>query len=126
MRGRATVSTQPCVRPERPDWLTDPTAVEAWERLVQLLADRGVLTVADADAIVLAAVAEAEFRAADNLIATQGLVLGGTPHPAVKIRESAWKRWSAGLSRLGLDPITRHRVEPPSPPPNRETEGYFR
>jgi hypothetical protein len=85
-----------------------------------------VLTVADADAILLAAVAESEYRTADALVAGQGLVVSGAPHPAAKLRESAWKRWSAGLSRLGLDPITRHRIEPPPPPDASGAERYFR
>ena len=124
-RGLAQVAAAPCARPERPAWLTDPIAIEAWDRLCGLLADRAALTVADGDAITLAAVAEAEYRTADALIAAQGLVVNGSPHPATKSRESAWKRWSAGLSRLGLDPITRHRVEPVPPPLPDASARYF-
>lgn len=102
-------------RPARPPWLTDPIAVEAWDRVADLLEAREVLTDADGDAILLAAVAEAEYRKADALIEAEGLVTDGRAHPAAKIRESAWKRWSAALSRLGLDPITRGRVVPAPP-----------
>lgn len=108
------------VRPARPAWLTDKIAVAAWTRICNLLEERETLSVGDADAVLLAAVAEAEYRQADALIVAEGLVTTGRygpqPHPATKIRESAWKRWSAALSRLGLDPITRARVEKaPSP-----------
>jgi P27 family predicted phage terminase small subunit len=121
--GRASTDTAPRARPERPAWLTDPVAVAAWDRVCDLLEDRGTLSLGDADAVLLAAVAEAEYRAADALIAAEGLVVDGKAHPATKIRESAWKRWSAALSRLGLDPVTRGRVEP-APPPREENPFY--
>ena len=102
-------------RPERPAWLTDEVAIAAWERVCGLLEARGTLSAGDADAVLLVAVAEAEYRRADALIEAEGLVVGGAAHPAVRIRADAWKRWSAALSRLGLDPVTRSRVEPAAP-----------
>lgn len=108
---RDTTPPEKIARPARPAWLTDEIAVAAWDRIVGLLAERETLSEGDADAVLLAAVAEAEYRAADALIAADGLVVSGRLHPATKIRESAWKRWSAALSRLGLDPISRPRVE---------------
>lgn len=119
---RATTPGGPRARPERPAWLVDAVAVEAFERIAELLAERGTVTEGDGDAVLLAALAEAEYRAADALIVAEGLVVNGRPHPAAKIRESAWKRWSTALSRLGLDPITRGRIEPP---PRRPKENPF-
>lgn len=99
--------------PNRPGWIaTDAIACEAWDRIVKLLEARETVTPADRDAILLAAIAESEYRAADTLISRDGLVIDGKPHAAAKIRESAWKRWSSALSRLGLDPLTRARVQP--------------
>lgn len=111
--GKGTPLTS--ARPVRPAWLTDEIALAAWDRICNLLEERETLSEGDADAVLLAAVAEAEYRQADALIVAQGIITTGRygpqPHPATKIRESAWKRWSAALSRLGLDPITRARVE---------------
>lgn len=106
-------------RPARPEWLTDAVSTAAWDRIVGLLEARGTLSAGDADAVLLAAVAESEYRKADALLERDGLVVNGSAHPAVKIRADAWKRWSSALSRLGLDPITRHRVDPaPDRPAN--------
>lgn len=100
-------------RPGRPEWIAaDLVACESWDRTVSLLEARGTITPADRDAVLLATVAESEYRKADALIVAEGLVVDGRPHPAAKIRESAWKRWSSALSRLGLDPLTRGRVQP--------------
>lgn len=100
-------------RPARPEWISaDAIACESWDRTVSLLEARGTLTPADRDACLLAAVAESEYRKADALIAAEGLVVDGKPHPAARLRESSWKRWSSALSRLGLDPLTRGRVQP--------------
>jgi P27 family predicted phage terminase small subunit len=102
--------------PELPAWLRDdPIASEAWARITGLLAERGTITPGDGDAIVLACVAESEYRGADAVVRAEGLTVGGNMHPAVKVRESAWRRWSSALSRLGLDPITRPRVQAAPP-----------
>lgn len=115
-RRRAAAAGELIARPERPAWLADPVAVAAWDRICTLLEDRGTLSEGDADAVLLAAVAESEYRQADALLAADGLVVmglrGPTAHPAAKLRESAWKRWAAALSRLGLDPLARNRVDP--------------
>lgn len=96
-------------RPVRPDWLDD-VAATAWERLADLLERRGTLSPIDADAITLAATAEAEYRAAVALVREHGvLAYGGGVRPAVRLRESAWKRWSTALTRLGLDPASRRQ-----------------
>ena len=128
-RDRAGNKAAKDARPTRPGWLTDRVAMAAWDRICGLLEVRGTLSEGDADAVLLAAVAEAEYRSADALIAVEGLVCAGArglnAHPAVKIRESAWKRWSAALSRLGLDPVTRGRVEPPPKPRNENPFGVL-
>ena len=38
------------------------------------------------------------------------------PHPAVQLRDAAWRRALAGLRTLGLSPTDRHRVTPAEPP----------
>lgn len=114
-RDRARSDAGEAARPERPDWLADRIAIAAWDRICALLEARDTLSEGDADAILLASVAEAEYRAADALIVAEGLVVDGkqglVAHPAVKVRSDAWKRWASALSRLGLDPITRSRVD---------------
>lgn len=104
-------------RPERPAWIQrDPIAVEAWIRIVAMLEARRTLSEHDGDAVLLACLAESEYRHADELIRRDGLIIGDLPHPAVKIRADSWKRWSTALSRLGLDPLTRDRVAPAALP----------
>lgn len=101
--------------PERPGWIdADPIAAEAWARICSLMIGLQTITVADRDAIVLACVAESEYRRAHALIESEGIVVDGPrgrmAHPATKVRESAWRRWATALAQLGLSPATRERV----------------
>ncbi len=101
--------------PARPDWLdTDALAVAAWDRIVATLLERRTLTPGDRDAVLLAAKAESEFRRCDEIILRDGPLItidrGAVAHPLLKPRESAWRRWSAALAVLGLQPVMRDRI----------------
>jgi P27 family predicted phage terminase small subunit len=117
-KARSGATSAQATRPTRPAWLVDAVAVAAWERIVVLLEERGTLSEGDGDAVLLGALAESEYRQADELIAAEGLTVNGRAHPLIKVRADAWKRWSSALSRLGLDPMARNRVDP-APEPKR-------
>jgi P27 family predicted phage terminase small subunit len=101
--------------PERPTWLeADAYAVEAWDWIVAEMTRRRTLSLDARDAVVLAAKACSEYRRADEILLRDGLTVdtGGAPvmHPACRVRDSAWRRWSAALATLGLSPHMRDRV----------------
>lgn len=101
--------------PAKPLWLDqDGIASEAWDRSVRLLLERGTLTPGDRDAVLLAAKAESEFRRCDEILLREGLTVatekGLSTHPLVKVRESAWRRWSSAIAVLGLQPVMRDRI----------------
>ncbi len=107
--------------PTPPKWMRfDEDALVIWRELARQLAAMGVLTKADRTA--LAALVEA-YR--DWLRARQALEDHGSEyyekttdrggaaivaHPAVQVRDSAWKRLTTQLDRFGLSPSSRTRV----------------
>lgn len=90
-------------------------AKREWKRVVPQLLDMGVLSVIDASALEAYCEAYAEFKQADKLIQTEGLVYttaGGLKkrHPAVAIRADAQKRMKAFLCEFGMSPSSRTRL----------------
>lgn len=121
-RGTARADRQPGAptadeigAPVRPDWLdSDPLAMAAWDRIVSTLLERRTITPGDRDAVLLAAKTESEFRRCDEIVLRDGPLItterGAAAHPLLKPRESAWRRWSAALAVLGLQPVMRDRI----------------
>jgi len=102
-----------------PPWL-DKVAREEWKRLAPLLADNGLLTVLDADALAMYCRAFASWREATDKIAVEGSVLTSrNGYPVV----SAWINVAAKnmitmrslMTEFGLTPSARARVSRATP-----------
>ena len=92
----------------------------------------GVATLADGALLSLTAGALAEVDQHTAVIEAEGSVyISGKramrrPHPAVQLRDAAWRRALAGLRALGLSPTDRHRVTPAAPPAFLDVARYSR
>jgi P27 family predicted phage terminase small subunit len=108
--------------PPRPRHLS-PVARGAWTRLVPLLLELRVLTVADGFALEAICEAYAMWRKAQSVLTKEGFSYeiqvttkqGSTytqivPRPEVKIAAEAWRRCLTGLQQFGLTPSARTRV----------------
>ena len=110
-------------RPNMPAWL-DATAQARWEELVPELERMGVLTVVDGDALAAYCTALSELESATRDIQALGrtyYTVSGVlkPRPAVAMQRSAWKAIKDFAAMLGLDPVSRGRlnVAPPDDDP---------
>lgn len=92
----------------------------------------GVVTKADASVIWLTAQALAEVDEYTVTLAAEGTVYASgrrgmrRPHPAVQLRDAAWRRALAGLRALGLSPTDRHRVMSTDAPRFLDVSRYSR
>jgi hypothetical protein len=105
-----------------------PSANPAWPVAIQRRYDElvaalgGVATMADGPTIWLTALALNEVDEHSGILQTEGSVYTSgrralrRPHPAVQLRDAAWRRAFAGLRSLGLTPADRNRVETAEPP----------
>ncbi|QBS37117.1 phage terminase small subunit P27 family [Thermaerobacter sp. FW80] len=91
-----------------PEWL-DEAARTVFERVVKAFEAAGVQVLSNADVGVLAVYADATARYAEaaRIVQEQGLVLGGKPHPAVRVAELYARIAHQAAGRLGLDPASR-------------------
>ena len=93
-----------------------------WRRLVPVLAELRVLTVADLAALELTCSAWADMAEAQALIDAAGGAWYTTindagsemvrAHPALSERADAWRRFKVGLVEFGLTPAARAKVAP--------------
>lgn len=90
-----------------------------WDELADVLTRTRVLTESDAEWLGMTCVAFADWRAADRVIRRLGHTYTTTSdrgaereleRPEVRIRNDAWRRYTAGLAALGLNPSARSRV----------------
>ena len=105
-----------------PSHLSD-NARACWARLAQMLADMGVLTVADLIGFERMCCTYAELQAADYAIEMLGDTTYETKsakdgfmrraHPEVAQRADAERRFLAYLSQFGLTPAARTKVSAP-------------
>ncbi len=105
--------------PRRPRWL-DARGATKWRQLVAILGPMHVVTVADGDALALAAEAFSRFLAARDAVRQFGTVYssatpaGGTivrPRPECAMATSTWRDYLRALQEFGLTPAARARVE---------------
>lgn len=100
-----------------PEHVDDETRA-LWERLAPALAKVGTLTREDALALEMLCAAYSDYRRAVAMIAEAGEVYetegqGGAmlrAHPAVGMRNDAWRRVIAAAAEFGLTPSSRSRV----------------
>ena len=93
-----------------------------WRRLVPVLAELRVLTVADLAALELTCSAWADMAEAQAAIDAAGGAWYTTindagsemvrAHPALSERADAWRRFKVGLVEFGLTPAARAKVAP--------------
>jgi P27 family predicted phage terminase small subunit len=108
----------PAVGAERPAHVIG-LARAKWVELADVLTRTRILTEADAEWLGMTCVAYADWRAADRVVRRRGMTYLTTSdrgaereieRPEVRIRNDAWRRYTAGLAALGLNPSARARV----------------
>ena len=113
--------TKPHMRPERdplgilpaPDWLADDARAE-WDRVMPILAERRILTVADLGGLENYCVAIGTVRLMERQLQREGHVLvteGGAVkrHPALAVQSDAMTRARLLAAEMGLTPVSRSR-----------------
>jgi P27 family predicted phage terminase small subunit len=101
--------------PSCPIWLDRESKAE-WRRVVKVLADTGVLTLADRGVLTTYCVAWSEMHAAaKDLKAGRYQSVGEdghlAAHPALAHYRAAWKALQSAGALLGLDPSSRTRLK---------------
>ena len=119
-RTLADIPTSELGKATMPRWL-DREAKAFWRKHSPAMEERGLLTALDEMAFALLATSWSMFREAEKLLETDGLVLQGGrgntyPHPAVRMRDTAWKQVVEGARQFGLTPMSRQRIPIPSLP----------
>jgi P27 family predicted phage terminase small subunit len=106
----------------------DAMALGLWREKVVMLTDAGVLTLADGEVLEAWCRAVATARAADAVVAREGLTTptqaGITTHPCVRISRNAWDSAARLGGLLGLDPSSRSKLHAPKKP-ETDTAGEF-
>jgi len=99
-------------------------AKQAWKRMVPILLDMGVLTVADGDALMLYCEAFAQWKQAMTDIKKNGSYLKGKgsrnqdvmiDNPSVAERDKAWSNMKSMLTEFGCTPSSRSRLKVEKP-----------
>ncbi|KEP68523.1 terminase [Thioclava dalianensis] len=95
-----------------PQWMPEDAAQE-WERVMPILAERRILSVADLGSLENYCLAIGQVREMQKLLANGGavIVVEGMPkrHPAVGIQADAMTRSRLLAAELGLTPVSRSR-----------------
>lgn len=97
--------------PNIPSFIDDD-ALPHWQRCVEVLGARGVLTVGDGLAVGMLADALAQYVAAKAILAREGMIANGSTgnviaHPAYKMMVSAWDRMFKIARECGMTPASR-------------------
>ncbi|WP_219906100.1 phage terminase small subunit P27 family [Photobacterium leiognathi] len=98
-----------------PDELRDDNAVEMWKTSAEILIQRQVLTLADAAMLLVYCNSFSLYLEAEQTVLLDGLTVssaqgGAKKHPAVNVRQDAISAMMRAGSLLGLDPLSRSRV----------------
>jgi len=117
---------EPGAQPAGADW-SEPVR-RRYDALVAYMGD--TVTVADAGVMWLTATALVEVEQHTATLQVEGMVyVSGRramkrPHPAVQLRDAAWRRALAGLKSLGLSPTDRSKVSVPERRPDVDMRRY--
>ncbi|EGJ21665.1 phage terminase, small subunit, putative, P27 [Cereibacter sphaeroides WS8N] len=97
---------------QAPAWLSTEAAAE-WDRVMPILTERRILTVADLGSLENYCVATGTVRECEAMMQTEGRVImtptGLKRHPAVGIQSDAMTRARLLAAELGLTPVSRSR-----------------
>lgn len=117
--------------PECPSWL-DKEAKAEWKRLIPILTQMGILTLADRQALAQLCQARSDYvRAAkrvrkdgETFMTPKGFV---AKHPMVTVMNEAFARWYRLMPHFGLSPSARAGLATvkPNPDENRGKNRFF-
>jgi P27 family predicted phage terminase small subunit len=118
-KGRQSGLALPLKAPACPRDL-HPYARETWRKVVPVLLDAGVLSVADAPLLRSYCEACAEARVAAELLEKEGRTFKTDkgyigPHPAISMQRSAWRAVAMLAKALGIEPAGRAPAPKPEP-----------
>jgi P27 family predicted phage terminase small subunit len=118
-RGKPAPALCATGQPSPPAFLSERGA-QFWPGLADMLAVRGVLTEADGLALAMLCEALGDWQAARDAIEaaggetyeaqTESGAIMFRAHPAVAMRNDAWRRLQAGMAEFGLTPASREKV----------------
>ena len=95
---------------KRPEWLDDD-AVAAWDEVLPLLIEMGVITFADRHLLIAFVCAVSRLKSAEREIEANGLIVQGSTgpkkNPAVSVSDESMKMIRGLSSDLGLTPASR-------------------
>jgi len=95
---------------KRPEWLDDD-AVAAWDEVLPLLIEMGVITFADRHLLISFVCATSRLKAAEKEIEANGLIVQGSTgpkkNPAVSVSDESMKMIRGLSADLGLTPGSR-------------------
>lgn len=108
--------------PDCPTWL-DPVARDEWNRVVPELQQSGILT--PVDAIPLAAYCQAysQWRAAEERVRKDGMMIGQRIHPLLKHSVALLAELRRIAAEFGFTPAARMKVA--TPPVQTEEQDAF-
>lgn len=123
--------TLPVLRkaPRCPSHLKGETR-KTWQRVGRLLANMGVLTAADLDALEAYCVVFARWQNAEVNLVTYGVMLTKDgiffPSPYLRIAEDCLKQMRAWMNEFGITPSSRSRVKVEKREPSKlDSEDWF-
>jgi len=106
--------------PAAPEWLS-PGARAHWRGIIDPLVERGLLTPLDSMAAGMLCESFATFIEARAIVEAEGMVAQGSrgpvQHPAVRIRDAAFERFTRLSREFGMTPNGRAGL--PLTPPKR-------
>ena len=104
-------------------------AAREWRRVVPMLLDAGLLTLADAPTLEAYCETYARWKDAAAIVDAEGLVVeakqGPVPHPAVNIEKAARKDCMEFAQRFGFDPSSRSKLAAPKKESKDQTQDFL-
>lgn len=98
-----------------PTWLVHGEALREWHRVTQELAEVGLLSAMDQSAIAFYCMAFADWLDAVKILEVEGMITRSKTgvvkqHPAIAIRNEAWRRLMTASQAFGMSPTARTKL----------------
>lgn len=99
-----------------PSWMVHPDALKEWSRVTREMADVNLLTSMDQTTIAMYCTALADYLDAVDILSVEGSTIKSSTgtkivHPAVSMRNEAWKRLMSAAKELGMTPVARTNLK---------------
>ena len=104
--------TPPVGAPEMPATFKRDARRE-WLRVVPMLLDAGLISNYDGSTLEAYCEAYQEWKDAARIVAKEGIVVAGGPHPALKVVLASREQCMKYAQRFGLDPQSRSKIDAP-------------